>query len=165
MAISLDFARDDGNARFASPSRLSSLIYREFMMKSQAWAFVAPFFLFMAFLVVESWFPNQHYVLYPFKTLLVGTAIVWFWRALPSLTPGAPVLSVLVGVAGVVLWIGLDPWLVRYAQPLIGRNPFQLYPTGEAWGLFSFRLLGIALVVPVMEELLWRGFLMRWVCY
>jgi CAAX prenyl protease-like protein len=78
------------------------------------------------------------------------------------LTPAAPFLSIWVGIVGVVLWVGLDPVLVRYDQPLIGRNPFQLYPASEAWVLFGFRLAGISLCVPVMEELFWRGFLMRW---
>ncbi len=44
----------------------------------------------------------------------------------------------------------------------MGRDPFQLYPAGWAWTLFAFRAAGIALCVPVMEELFWRGFLMRW---
>ena len=131
-------------------------------MKSQVWPFVAPFFAFMAFLSVEGFFPDQHYALYPIKTMLVAAVLVWYWRSLPSLTPSAPMLSVWVGIAGVVLWIGLDPFLVRYDQPLIGRNPFQLYPAFYAWWLFGFRVAGIALVVPVMEELFWRGFLMRW---
>jgi hypothetical protein len=124
--------------------------------------FVAPFFLFMAFLSVESFFPDQHYALYPIKTIMVAAILAWYWSALPPLTPSAPMLSVWVGVAGAVLWIGLDPLLVRYDLPLIGRDPFQLYPTVYAWLLFGFRLAGIALVVPVMEELFWRGFLMRW---
>jgi len=156
------------------------------MMKSPVWPFVAPFFLFMVFLSVEGWFPDQHYLLYPFKTVLVGAAIAWYWRALPRLTPDGPVLSALVGVLGVVLWIGLDPWAMQLDAflgelfnrvvsgvgfdswrihddgPPIGRNPFLLYPAGEAWTLFGFRVLGISLCVPVMEELFWRGFLMRW---
>jgi CAAX prenyl protease-like protein len=131
-------------------------------MDKQALPFVAPFFLFAVFLVVQGWFPDHHYLLYPFKTILVGVVILWFWRSLPSLRPSAPLLSVLIGIAAVVLWIWLDRLLVHYDQPLIGRNPFQLYPTAEAWVLFGFRVLGIALVVPIMEELFWRGFLMRW---
>ena len=131
-------------------------------MKSPALPFVAPFFLFMAFLVVEGWFPDQHYLIYPVKTFAVGAVILWFWRALPRLTPTLPVLSMLVGVLGVMLWIGLDPWLVHYDRPLIGRNPFLLCPAVSAWTLFAFRLLGIAVVVPITEELFWRGFLMRW---
>jgi len=71
-------------------------------------------------------------------------------------------LSVGVGIVGVILWIGLDPILVHYDRPLIGRNPFQLYPAVYAWWLFGIRLMGIAVVVPIMEELFWRGFLMRW---
>jgi CAAX prenyl protease-like protein len=116
----------------------------------------------MVFLAVEGWFPDQHYALYPLKTLAVGAVIAWTWRSLPELKPGAPLLSALVGAVGVVLWIGLDPVLVHYDLPLRGRNPFALYPAGVAWALFGFRLLGTALVVPVMEELFWRGFLMRW---
>ena len=131
-------------------------------MKSQTAPFVAPFFLFAIFLVVQDYFPDRHYLLYPVITVLVAAVLAWYWRSLPSLTSTAPMLSVAVGIAGVVLWVGLDPLLVHYDQPLIGRNPFQLYPAGEAWALFGFRLAGIALCVPVMEELFWRGFLMRW---
>jgi CAAX prenyl protease-like protein len=31
------------------------------------------------------------------------------------------------------------------------------------WGLIAVRWIGAALMVPVMEELFWRSFLMRWV--
>ncbi len=127
-------------------------------MKSPAWPFVAPFLLFTLFLIAEGWCPDQHYLIYVPKTICVGAVILWFWRALPNLKPAAPVMSVLIGIAGVVLWIGLDPWLVHYDQPLMGRNPFQLYPATIAWMLFGFRLLGISVVVPIMEELFWRGF-------
>jgi CAAX prenyl protease-like protein len=131
-------------------------------MDRQALPFVAPFFLFLVFLAVEGWFPDQHYALYPFKTLAVGGVIAWFWRSLPRLRPGAPWSSAGVGVVVVILWIGLDPALVHGGAPSPGRNPFALYPEALAWALFGFRLLGSALVVPVMEELFWRGFLMRW---
>jgi CAAX prenyl protease-like protein len=131
-------------------------------MKSPAWPYVAPFLLFMVFLVVEGWWPDLHYVLYVPKTLCVGAVILWYWRSLPGLKPAAPGVSILIGIIGVALWIGLDPWLVHYDQPLVGRNPFQLYSPEIAWVLFAFRLLGIAVVVPIMEELFWRGFLMRW---
>jgi len=154
---------------------------------TQSAPFIAPLFMFMLFLSVESYFPDQHYVLYPIKISLVAALIAWYWRRLPALTPAAPILSVAVGIVGVVLWIGLDPWAMRlnalleelfnravfsvgldsWRMPVdgvspMGRNPFQLYPVFYAWWLFAFRLAGITLVVPVMEELFWRGFLMRW---
>jgi CAAX prenyl protease-like protein len=143
--------------------------------------FVAPFAVFMLFLVgVDGYFPDQHYALYPVKILLVMAALAWYWRRLPSLKPTALAGSLAVGTLGVVLWVGLDPWSNRLDDWIAavwhrvmslggggpattcGRDPFRLYPAGEAWVLFAIRLGGIALVVPVMEELFWRGFLMRW---
>jgi membrane protease YdiL (CAAX protease family) len=156
-------------------------------MKSEAMPFVAPLFLFALFLSVEGYFPDQHYVLYPVVTVMVAAALAWFWRSLPPMVPTAPLGSFLVGVAGIILWVGLDPWAMRldalleglfnaavsslgldsWRVPLdpvhpLGRNPFLLYPAAEAWILFGFRLAGISLCVPIMEELFWRGFLMRW---
>ena len=150
--------------------------------------FVAPLLAFMiSLMTVESYFPDQHYLLYPIKTIVVVAILAYFWRALPSLKPGAIILSVAVGVVSVFLWVGLDPWAMKLNVGLeegynrvvssvglgswhtqvdpefpAGRNPFELYPASEAWVLFTLRLLGISLVVPVMEELFWRGFLMRW---
>jgi uncharacterized protein len=133
------------------------------MSTSQIMPFVAPFFVFALFLSIQGFFPDQHYLLYPVVTVLVAGLLAYYWRRLPPLQPAFPLMSVLVGVVGVILWVGLDPYLVRYDQPLIGRNPFQLYPASEAWVLFGFRLAGIAICVPIMEELFWRGFLMRYV--
>jgi membrane protease YdiL (CAAX protease family) len=154
---------------------------------SLAAPFVAPFLAFMLFLSAEGYFPDQHYLLYPFKSLLVAGVLAYFWRALPSLTPSSTLLSVIIGILGVAIWVGLDSMATRLDVLLEetynsavqaigmtswkmeldglsppGRNPFLLYPASEAWVLFAFRVAGISLVVPVMEELFWRGFLMRW---
>lgn len=149
---------------------------------------VAPFAVFMLFLgIVDGYLPNEHYLLYPVKSLLVAGIIAWFWRELPSLKPAAPMASVVIGVLGVALWVGLEPvsnwldgefaagwnsavtsvgwtsWVTKPDSPHApGLDPFALYPAAEAWALFACRVAGIALVVPVMEELFWRGFLMRY---
>jgi len=150
--------------------------------------YVAPFAVFMAFLgIVDGSCPNEHYLLYPVKSLLVVAVIAWYWRDLPSLKPVAILGSVAVGIVGLVLWVGMEPasnWLADTmsvfwnqvvgavgwtsgavkmdSQHAPGLDPFALYPAAEAWALFACRAAGIALVVPVMEELFWRGFLMRW---
>ncbi len=156
-------------------------------MKSNAVPFVAPLFLFMVFLAVEGWFPGHHYLLYPVVTVIVAASLAYFWRALPPMVPTAALGSTVVGVLGVALWVGLDPWAMRFDIALeqnynsavsaiglgswrteldvvhpAGVDPFQLYPAVEAWVLFAFRLAGISICVPIMEELFWRGFLMRW---
>ena len=141
----------------------------------------------MILLEVESYFPDQHYLFYPVKAITVAMALIYYWNALPALKPVAPFVSIAVGVVGVVIWVGLDPSAIKFNTLLeagynrlagavglaywqvavdgttpAGRNPFQLYPTGEAWVLFVIRVLGISICVPIMEELFWRGFLMRW---
>ena len=135
------------------------------MTKSDVLPFVAPFFLFAVFLSVQGFLPGPTLrALSSCITVmrLAATIIAWFWRSLPSLKPSSPLVSIGVGIVGVVLWVGLDPFLVRYDQPLLGRNPFALYPASVAWILFGFRVAGIAVCMPIMEELFWRGFLMRW---
>src|SRR5277367_3715217 len=82
--------------------------------RSAAWPLVVPFLTFMIFLTVEGYFPELHYVLYPFKTLLVVVVLAWYWKALPPMWPSSALLSVGIGILGVALWIGLDPWSIRF---------------------------------------------------
>ena len=69
-------------------------------------------------------------------------------------------MGVAAGVAVFVLWINLD------FSPLVGGEGGEGFdPRNGAsidWGLAVTRLAGAALVVPVMEELFWRSFILRW---
>jgi hypothetical protein len=61
-----------------------------------------------------------------------------------------------------VLWIQLDaPWMT------LGEATASFVPLDAAgaidWPLVAVRWIGAALMVPVMEELFWRSFLMRWI--
>ena len=67
-----------------------------------------------------------------------------------------------MGLAVFGLWIVLtEPWMIigeptaRF-RPLDGDGRLQ-------WPLIAVRWIGAALLVPVMEELFWRSFLMRWI--
>jgi CAAX prenyl protease-like protein len=124
--------------------------------------FVLPFLAFMAFLVLEGLDPAAVYYLYPVKTLVVGGLILWQWKKLPSLKPTHLLLSLIVGVFVMIAWVGLDPVFVKRSGEPTGFNPFPLVDASLAWTLIVFRILGASLVVPIMEELFWRGFLMRY---
>ena len=66
-----------------------------------------------------------------------------------------------IGVALFFAWIQLDaPW-----NSLPMHRGFDPFVEGRApgWALAAARLAGIALVVPIMEELFWRSFLLRWI--
>lgn len=70
-------------------------------------------------------------------------------------------LAVVIGSAVFVAWIHLDmPWLSREGGS--GFNPSN--PDGSLnVALVILRIAGAAIVIPVMEELFWRSFIMRWI--
>ena len=83
--------------------------------------------------------------------------------------------AVVVGLVGIALWIGLSElrleeriatYLPGWLRPgeRIGFNPFEeLTQPLAAWSFIAVRLIGLAVLVPVAEELFWRGFLLRWI--
>lgn len=132
---------------------------------------VVPFALYMAFLAVEqgarAWVGGDFDTrwLYPVKVGAVAFAL-WYYRGEYRellAWPGrrALLVSLLLGVLVFVLWINLDAgWLDLGGGP--GYDP-RHSDGGLDWGLVAFRLAGAALVVPLMEELFWRSFLLRWI--
>lgn len=140
---------------------------------------VVPFALFMAFIGVEQglgWLRDQGwlafgnsqlYLLYPLKILVVVAALLWYrqdydeicWRDLAR--PVQLLLSLLVGLVVFVLWINLDIALGSLTPR--GFDPGQFDEPGLRLAMTACRLVGAALVVPVMEELFWRSFLIRYI--
>ena len=70
--------------------------------------------------------------------------------------------SVLVGLVVFVLWIVLnEPWM-RLGEPVASFVP--LHEDGSLhWAQIIVRTMGAVIVVPLVEELFWRSFLMRWI--
>ena len=63
-----------------------------------------------------------------------------------------------------VLWVNMD-WDFATMGDLRGFDPFlNANASGRNLLIFS-RLFGAALVVPVMEELFWRSFLLRYIVH
>ncbi|HEY4761235.1 MAG TPA: CAAX prenyl protease-related protein [Thermoguttaceae bacterium] len=125
---------------------------------------------------------SQYPIVYAIKIALTAAAIGFVWPGYRQFPCRAGTLAVGVGVAGVVLWIGLCRLDIEHAylQPVLERvglgwiigsgaraayNPFvQLadYPLW-AWLFLFIRFFGLALIVPLIEEFFLRGFVMRFV--
>jgi CAAX prenyl protease-like protein len=68
-----------------------------------------------------------------------------------------------LAVAVLVLAIWISPQeLFRFPGRFDGFNP-RVFPPGSAiyWGTISLRFLRLVVVVPLLEEIFWRGFLLR----
>lgn len=91
---------------------------------------------------------------YALRLLAVPAVLAWSWRWYPALRGpknpwGSVAVGALTGLAGAALWIAL-------------LRPFV--PTGGTpWSdlAFALRLAAAGGIVPVFEELLMRGFLLR----
>ncbi|WP_119153193.1 CAAX prenyl protease-related protein [Caldimonas tepidiphila] len=148
----------------ASAARLSSF-------ERPAVARVLPFALFMLLLALRGAVDDAGLDgrwIYGVAVLVVGAALVFFRRDYvelargsgPTLAEAAAALG--VGLAVFALWVRLvEPWMV------LGEPSASFVPLDAAgaviWPLVALRLAGAALVVPLMEELFWRAFLMRWI--
>lgn len=132
---------------------------------------IAPFAIYILFLAIGSWVPDLGFDrrwLYAVQVGLVTLALMWFWREYRELRDESVVvmhvaLAVVLGVVVFVLWINLDArWmLVSELKPGEGFNPTDSGAVNVP--LAIVRILGAAVVVPIMEELFWRSFVMRWI--
>jgi CAAX prenyl protease-like protein len=141
-------------------------------MRHPAAAYIGPFAVFMLFLAADRHLPWGIEATYPVRaavvTLLLAIlsrgAVDWRFRSLGlSLALGAAVFAIWVGPD--LLWPGYrDHWLFRNSIAGEVRNP--LTPAAEAnWLFLAVRTYGCAVMVPVMEELFWRGWLARWLIH
>jgi CAAX prenyl protease-like protein len=107
-------------------------------------------------------------LIYPCKVMCVAVLLAFFWRSYEefaqfSLRLHQVLWSIIVGIGVFLLWISLDQQWMSFGHSA-GYDPRN--PAGEIdWPLALSRLLGAAVIVPIMEELFWRSFLLRWLAH
>ena len=141
------------------------------MFTRAAWVRIVPFATYLAFIVLVDVLARLGVPvaslrwLYAVKVALVALTLVIFWRQYTELHrwrvgPMGVAVALVAGVGVWWLWISLDAsWMVVGAP-----SGFDPRTNGQIdWLMVVARIAGAALVVPVMEELFWRSFLMRWI--
>jgi hypothetical protein len=141
------------------------------MLSPAAWVRVLPFLTYVVFIIVGDLLARLGVSaaalrwLYPVKIGAVALLLAAYWGQYTELRqtrPGARVtlVALAVGAAVFAFWILLDAhWMM-----LGSASGFDPRDDGQLdWTLVALRLGGAMLVVPVMEELFWRSFLLRWI--
>lgn len=133
---------------------------------------IAPFGAYVFFMVLEDvllkfgWEANDLRLLYAVKITVVA-GLLWVMRDAYSelrrpIGTGFRtwIVAIAAGIVVFAAWINMTAgWMVMgESTGFDPRNEDQI-----DWLLVAVRLIGAALVVPVMEELFWRSFLMRWI--
>lgn len=136
---------------------------------------IAPFAVYILFLALADplgkWFTHLGLDvrwLYAIRIGFVLALLVLFARfyhelkwTVARLDAKSWAISLVVGIAVFVIWI--MPW-PQWAQTEAAAGFSPLRDDGNVdLALALIRLAGAALVVPVMEELFWRSFLLRWI--
>lgn len=149
-------------------------------MGRDGWVRIIPFAVFIGFIglqqglqwAVEEGLLNlsdqQQLYLYPVKALLVAGLLLLFMRQYEELrwsdfkNLSHTVGSLLLGLLVFVLWVNMD-WDFATIGESKGFNPTLIDNAAVRKSMIFFRLFGAALVVPIMEELFWRSFLLRYI--
>ncbi len=149
-------------------------------MSRSAWARILPFAVFMAFIGLQQggqWAIDKGYAgltgthllfLYPVKIIMVAAILLFFYKDYDEIRvrdlrhASQTGMSVVVGLLVFVLWINMD-WPFTTFGESRGFDPTLIQGDGIRNLLILFRVAGAALLVPVMEELFWRSFLLRYI--
>lgn len=133
-------------------------------------AHVAPLVVFAGLLLAQdlagrAGVQRPEYWVHPLQAVLCGATVLWFWRdyRFTPLGPRALLWGFGAGLLALAVWIA--------PQILLGANPrtaggFDPTPLagqpGLYWTVLAARLVRLAVVVPFVEEVFWRGFLLRY---
>ncbi len=138
------------------------------MLRRPTLAYVAPFAAYVGILALGralGWSPQ---LVFPILLLVVSGLLVWVSRPYISLRASQPWASAFLGIAVFLVWIAPDQlfgyrhhWIFENA--ITGAAVSSLAPALRHNVFFlTCRVASSVLLVPIIEELFWRGWLMRW---
>ncbi len=134
-------------------------------------AHALPMFIFVALLSfggllktpgVPLWLAAPEFWIYPLQTVLCTALLIFFWWEYEFHPLYRPIFAVSVALLVFALWIAPQQFF-DFPPRLTGFNPdaFGASPLSY-WTTLIMRFLRLVVVVPLVEEIFWRGFLLRY---
>ena len=130
--------------------------------KSPAFRYVCPFLIFILLTELQRFADGKEvFFVYALKSVLTAAALYYFFRGrLKEISGGFSFEAVIVGVVSFFVWLGLTEIIPH--EKVITFNPYLCEDKFFVYAAMAIRIAGASLVVPLMEELIWRSFLMRY---
>jgi len=127
--------------------------------------YVLPFAVFIGMLALQQLVPIPAWVRFAVSIVaILGVSLVPLRGG-----PSRPLGSILIGIAVFVVWVAPDvvaPWwrhLFLFDNAITGHPAGNTPPASQHDPVFLiFRIAISVIAVPILEELFWRGWLMRW---
>lgn len=137
-------------------------------------AYVLPFAIFMGGLALVGavrslggssenlLLSRPEYWVFPLQTLLCGAVLIFFWRRYDFGAGGGFLAAAAAGLLALALW--LSPQVLFGFPPRTGGFDPTIFSESPAlyWLTVAARFARLVVVVPLVEEIFWRGFLMRY---
>ena len=127
------------------------------------------------------WQTHPEHWAYPLQAIVSIALVIWWRKAYPPISTEGMGFGVVTGLVGIAVWlvppvvhhlVGIGgqeflPWLSHLGfQPrLDGFDPYAFgegSSTALVWAIVGMRFLRLVVAVSLVEEIFWRGFLMRW---
>lgn len=136
-------------------------------------AFATPFFVFAALLGAISlmdsifegegplWVAQPEYLIFPLQTIVCGGLLAWFWSSYTFWPLQQVGFTLAVAVLVLVIWI-LPQELLGFEPRLKGFDPGVFQDPVAYWINLGLRFARLVIVVPLLEEIFWRGWLLRY---
>ena len=134
-------------------------------------AYIVPMAVFLAALALVSgvksiggafWLDAPEYWLYPVQTFVCAGLLWWFWREYDFHGWRGILLATAIGIVVFLLWVAPQEFFGAAARTE-GFNPTVFVDQPPAyWATVLLRFLRLVVIVPLVEEIFWRGFLLRY---
>lgn len=122
-------------------------------------ALLVPFLALMAVSMLIAAFSSDVQWLYPLKVLVLAPVLFYYRQSYRALGWKLSWAGPLIGVLVFALWMALEP-AVNHAETPLARGLAHLaQPFLGLW--LSIRVIGSILIIPMVEELAFRGYLLR----
>ena len=139
------------------------------LLRSPSAPYVAPFGVFMVLLAAQSYIPLPQNVEYILRCLILAGALWYFSRGVLSFTTVNMGASIAIGIGVFVLWVAPDAlfpgyrehWL--FSNALTGKVTATIHESAQSDVVaLLFRSIRAVILVPIIEELFWRAWALRW---
>ena len=132
-------------------------------------AWVGPFAVFVAWLALDKHIPLANPSKEIVRDLVVLASILLFSRRVIPRSAPHWLSSIVIGVSVCALWVAPDLLIpgwrshAAFQNGITGRVTVSIDPRELTPLMLALRTTRAALLVPVLEELFWRGWLPRWI--
>jgi uncharacterized protein len=134
--------------------------------------YVAPFAVFLGFIALRSIYPLPDLIDQILRVTVVGLVLILVARPVIDLRAPHWLASVLIGAAVFAIWVGPDLLFPGYRQHWLFTNRMLGAPVGVLTSagqtqplVLALRAVRAVIIVPIVEELFWRAWLMRWIIH